>query len=28
MYADPNSEKEFHDIYFKLVKELFNAYPD
>ena len=28
MYADPNSEKEFHDIYFKLVKELFNAYQD
>ncbi len=28
MYTDPNSEKEFHDIYFKLVKELFNAYPD
>jgi flagellar protein FlbT len=28
MYVDHNSEKEFHDIYFKLVKELFNAYPD
>ena len=28
MYVDPKNEKEYHDIYFKLVKELFNAYPD
>ena len=28
MYVDPKSEKEHHDIYFKLVKELFNAVPN
>ena len=28
MYVDPKHEKEHHDIYFKLVKELFNAAPN
>ena len=28
MYVDPKNEKEHHDIYFKLVKELFNAAPN
>jgi flagellar protein FlbT len=28
MYVDSKNEQKFHDIYFKLVKELFNAYPD
>ena len=28
MYVEPLNEKEYHDIYFKLVKELFNVYPD
>ena len=28
MYVDPKNEKEHHEIYFKLVKELFNACPD
>lgn len=28
MYVDPVNEKEHHDIYFKLVKELFNAAPN
>ena len=28
MYVDPKNEKDWHSIYFKLVKELFNAYPD
>ena len=28
MYVDPQNEKEHHDIYFKLVKELFNAAPN
>ena len=27
MYVEPKNEKEHHDIYFKLVKGLFNAYP-
>jgi flagellar protein FlbT len=28
MYVDSKNEQKFHDIYFKLVKELFNACPD
>ena len=28
MYVEPRNEKEYHDIYFKLVKELFNAAPN
>ena len=28
MYVDSKNEQKFHDIYFKLVKELFNAYSD
>ena len=28
MYVDSKNEPKFHDIYFKLVNELFNAYPD
>ena len=28
MYVEPNHEQEYHEIYFKLVKELFNACPD
>lgn len=28
MYVDPNKEKKFHEIYFKLIKELFNAWRD
>jgi flagellar biosynthesis repressor protein FlbT len=28
MYVDPRNEASFHSIYFKLVKELFNACPD
>jgi flagellar protein FlbT len=28
MYVDPKNEGEYHSIYFKLVKELFNACPD
>ena len=28
MYVDPRNEKEYHKIYFKLVNELFNTFPD
>jgi len=28
MYVEPKHEQEYHEIYFKLVKELFNAFPD
>ena len=28
MYVEPKHEQEYHEIYFKLVKELFNACPD
>ncbi len=28
MYVDSKNEQKFYDIYFKLVKELFNACPD
>ena len=28
MYVDSKNEPKFHEIYFKLVNELFNAYPD
>ena len=28
MYVDPKNEGKYHAIYFKLVKELFNACPD
>ena len=28
MYVDPKNEGSYHSIYFKLVKELFNACPD
>lgn len=28
MYVDPKNEAEYHGIYFKLVKELFNAIPN
>ena len=28
MYVDQKNEAEYHKIYFKLVKELFNALPD
>ncbi|MAF49841.1 MAG: flagellar biosynthesis repressor FlbT [Rhodospirillaceae bacterium] len=28
MYVDSKNEQKFHEIYFKLVKELFNACPD
>ena len=28
MYVDPTNEKEHHDVYFKLVKQLFNAAPN
>ena len=28
MYVDSKNEQKFHDIYFKLVKELFNAAPN
>ena len=28
MYVDSKNEQKFHEIYFKLVKELFNAYSD
>ena len=28
MYVDPKNEKDHHDVYFKLVKELFNAAPN
>ena len=28
MYVDPKNERSYHDIYFKLVKDLFNACPD
>lgn len=28
MYVDPKNEGGYHSIYFKLVKELFNAAPD
>jgi flagellar protein FlbT len=28
MYVDPKNEGGYHSIYFKLVKELFNACPD
>ena len=28
MYVDSKNEQKFHEIYFKLVKELFNAYTD
>lgn len=28
MYVDPKNESSYHSIYFKLVKELFNACPD
>ena len=28
MYVDSKNEQKFHEIYFKLVKELFNAFSD
>ena len=28
MYVEPKNEPEYHEVYFKLVKELFNACPD
>ena len=28
MYVEPDKEQKFHEIYFKLVKELFNAWHD
>ena len=28
MYVEPKHEQEYHEIYFKLVKDLFNAFPD
>ncbi len=28
MYVDPRNDKEYHKIYFKLVNELFNTFPD
>ena len=28
MYVEPKNESEYHEVYFKLVKELFNACPD
>jgi flagellar protein FlbT len=28
MYVDPKNEAEYHGIYFKLVKQLFNAIPN
>ena len=28
MYVEPKNEPEYHEVYFKLVKELFNAFPD
>lgn len=28
MYVDPKNEKEYHDIYFKLVKEIIEAAPN
>ena len=28
MYVDPKNEEKYHEIYFKLVKQLFNACPD
>ena len=28
MYVEPKNEQEYHEVYFKLVKELFNAFPD
>jgi len=28
MYVEPKNEQDYHEVYFKLVKELFNACPD
>ena len=28
MYVEPKNEPEYHEVYFKLVKELFNAWSD
>jgi flagellar protein FlbT len=28
MYVDPKNEQEFHDIYFRLIDELFTVWPD
>ncbi|MDP6180867.1 MAG: flagellar biosynthesis repressor FlbT [Desulfatiglandales bacterium] len=28
MYVDSDKEAKFHEIYFKLIKELFNVWPD
>jgi flagellar protein FlbT len=28
MYVDPKNEQQYHEVYFKLLKELFNACPD
>ena len=28
MYVEPKNEPEYHEVYFKLVKELFNVIPD
>ena len=28
MYVEPKSEPKYHEVYFKLVKELFNVIPD
>ncbi len=28
MYVEPKNEPEYHEVYFKLVKQMFNTFPD